>query len=291
MTQALRGLICASLLIVATAKAQTASVATAPNISSSSKIEILPLHAFGRQFTIDAEVKGKRHTFLFDTGEGLTMISPALAEEIGCEPWGNVAAFRMTGERLDAPHCDNVAFRLGSYSHVAPTVIVYDLSEIAGKEANSPDGSMGLDLFAGQTITIDFAAKHIVVESSSSAQKRIRECVEIPMRMSRNDGTVLDVNLGVPTSKGVVWMELDTANAGPTIFASQSTAPLLGLNPDTREPQAVELRLSSGEVFKTRARVFPSMVIDGNIGMQLVGQRAITLDLHSGRAWLAKPSH
>lgn len=38
---------------------------------------------------------------------------------------------------------------------------------------------------------------------------------------------------------------------------------------------------------KTRARVFPGMIMDGNIGMQLVRDRVITLDLKNGRAWLA----
>lgn len=81
-------------------------------------------------------------------------------------------------------------------------------------------------------------------------------------------------------------MELDTGNGGPTIFISVSMAPEFGLNPATREPQDVTIRLG-GATLKTRARVFPKMIMDGNIGMQLVRDRVITLDLKTGRAWLA----
>ena len=75
------------------------SVAAAPSFRDG---EPIPLSRYGaKQFTVEAEVAGRKRTFLFDTGEGVTMVSPALAKEIGCDPWGNVTAFRMLGERLD----------------------------------------------------------------------------------------------------------------------------------------------------------------------------------------------
>ncbi|MBB4100318.1 aspartyl protease family protein [Sphingomonas kyeonggiensis] len=244
----------------------------------------LRLHQ-GKQFTVEAVVAGKPRNFLFDTGEGVTMISPALAKELGCEPWGNITAFRMLGERLDLKRCDDVAFGIGAGRYTVPSVIVHDLAEINGKDEPPLDGAVGLDLFDGRTITIQFAERRVIVETADSAKRRIRGATEVPMRLSRPEGLGLDVNLGVTTARGLSWMELDTANAGPTIFVSQWMAPLFALNPATREPQDVTIRLG-GMTLATRARVFPDMIFDGNIGMQLARDHSITLDLKNGRAWV-----
>jgi hypothetical protein len=250
--------------------------------------EIVPLQLYqGKQFTVEAVVAGKPRTFLFDTGEGVTMISPALAREAGCEPWGNITAFRMLGERLDLKRCDGIRFEIGAGRYTAPSVIVYDLAEIAGKDAPPLDGAVGLDLFDGKTITIQFAQRRIVVETAASARRRIRSAVEVPARLSRPEGLGLDVNLGVSTPRGLAWMELDSGNAGPTIFVSPAIAPLLQLDPALRTPQEVSVRLGS-TVLATRARVFPGMIFDGNIGMQLAMRHDITLDLKAGRAWLSR---
>lgn len=65
-----------------------------------------------KQFSVKAIVGGKERTFLFDTGEGITMISPPGAADLGCEPWGNIVGFRMLGERFDAPRCDDVKLEI-----------------------------------------------------------------------------------------------------------------------------------------------------------------------------------
>jgi hypothetical protein len=239
-----------------------------------------------KQFTVEAVIAGKTRRFLFDTGEGITMISPALAKDIGCDPWGNITAIRMTGDRLDLKRCDDVRFAIGSGQYVAPSVIVYDLAEIAGDGAPPLDGAIGLDLFAGKTITIDLQRRRVIIETPSSLKRRVADATQVPLKLVTGDAGGLDVNLGVTTPRGLAWMELDTGNAGPTIFVSEWMAPLFGLNASTREPQDVTIQLSAAEL-KTRARVFPKMIMDGNIGMQLVRNRVITLDLKSGRAWLA----
>jgi hypothetical protein len=112
--------------------------------------------------------------------------------------------------------------------------------------------------------------------------------VEVPIRLSRPEGAGLDVNIGVETPRGRAWMELDSGNAGPTIFVSQAIAPHLGLRADTKEPQPVAARIAPGVTFTGRARVFPGMIMDGNIGMQFMRDRDLTLDLKAGRAWLSK---
>ena len=263
-------------------------IALAVGAGASAPVRTIPLEAHDtKQFAVQATVGGQARRFLFDTGEGLTMISPALAKAVGCEPWGNITAFRMLGERLDLKRCDDVTFGLGGRYIRAPSTIVYDLAEIAGKEAPPLDGAIGLDLFDGQTITLQFGARRVIVEDAASARRRARAGVEVPLRMDRFDGAGIDVFLGVQTPRGLAWMTLDAGNAGPTIFVAPAIAPLLGLKADTKEPQQVEAVLGSGIVFRGKARVFPGMIMDGNLGLQLMRRWDVTLDLKKGRAWLA----
>jgi hypothetical protein len=266
-----------------------AGVATAEPGSTSSTV---PLSLFkGKQFTVQAVVAGAERTFLFDTGEGVTMISPSVARDAKCEPWGSVAAFRMLGERLDVSRCDDISFSLAGRNYKAPTTIVYDFGKVDPDTARL-DGSIGLDLFAGKILTLRFATRQVVIETPKSASRRIRQSIEVPIRFSRpSEGAALEINIGVDTPRGRAWMELDSGNAGPTIFVSPSIAPLLGLRADTRDAQPVTARIAPGVVFTGRARVFPNMIMDGNIGMQFMGNRDLTLDLRAGRAWVGQPAN
>ncbi len=62
-------------------------------------------------YTVQLTVNGQTGTFLFDTGEGLSVLSPDFATRVHCEPWGQITGFRFSGDRLDAPHCDQLTFQ------------------------------------------------------------------------------------------------------------------------------------------------------------------------------------
>ena len=95
----------------------------------------------GMQPTLEATVAGHKGTFLFDTGGGITIISPTLAKSVGCEPWGDVVGLRMTGQRIDLPHCDNIPLTLGEMTYRIPAAAVFDIMSIEGKGAPTSAGS------------------------------------------------------------------------------------------------------------------------------------------------------
>ena len=241
-----------------------------------------------KQFIVDAIVGGRERRFLFDTGEGVTMISPNVARAIGCQPWGSITGFRMLGERVDTPRCDDVRLTVAGRIFRAPSAMVYDLSDASGG-GTGLDGAIGLDLFAGRVVTLKFGTGRVIVETPASAGRRKRSGIEVPIRLSRSaEGAALEVDIGVHTSRGIAWMELDSGNAGPTIFVSPAVAPLLGLRTDTKESQDVTAEIARNVVFRGKARVFPTMIMDGNIGLQFMRVWDLTLDLATGRAWIAR---
>ena len=46
--------------------------------------------------TVQVAIAGKERTLLLDSGGGLTLISPRVAADLGCQPHGRFTAHRMT---------------------------------------------------------------------------------------------------------------------------------------------------------------------------------------------------
>ena len=82
-------------------------------------LETLP----GAGAGLRASVGGHEAVFLFDTGEGISTVTPAFASQIGCKPWGQTTGFRMSGERLDLRRCDNLRLTLAEKPFTAIVVV------------------------------------------------------------------------------------------------------------------------------------------------------------------------
>jgi Aspartyl protease len=263
------------------------SVSAAGAVTSGDKTSrrIISLQPYLRaQATVDATLNGVPGTFMFDTGEGLSAISPDFAKKVGCKPWGQVSGFRMSGERLSNPHCDNVVFGLAGGKLYAPAVTTIDVMKFIGPDVPAVDGAIGLDLFAGKVITI-VPRKAIVIETPASLVRRVRGAKALPIRLVRDvEGLALAVDAPVKTPQGLAWMELDTGNGGSNVVANH-IAPLVGLQPDISTPTPAKFELSNGIVVEGNTRT-RDLIMDGNIGAQFLNNWNLTLDLVNGRAWL-----
>lgn len=236
--------------------------------------------------TIKATVKGSEGLFLFDTGGGVSYVSPDFAKSVGCTPWGQITGFMLTGQRLDMPRCDSLTFEVEGQRLAAPTAGVFDIGQYLPKDAPGIDGSIGLDVFAGQTITLSLAEKRLTVESPKTLSARIKNGKEVPIRLVREaEGLALSVVVAVPTSKGNAWMELDSGNGGANVIGKH-LAPILNLDPDKKEPQTAGLQIAGGIPVDGMFRVNPTLTMDGNIGTRFLINWDLTLDLAKGRAWL-----
>ena len=245
-------------------------------------LETLPRAGAGLRASVD----GHEAVFLFDTGEGISTVTPAFAREIGCNPWGQTTGFRMTGERLDLQRCDNLRVTLAGKPFGAPIAGVFDITKLLPESRTVLAGSLGLDIFSGRKITIQPRLKRIVVESPASFAERVRAGREIPARLVRDaEGVALAVDAGVPTKAGMAWMELDTGNGG-TLVIGKHIAGLLGLDPASASPQEAHFAIVDGVPVDGPARV-RDLIMDGDIGNHVLKNWDITFDLSAGRVWLA----
>lgn len=241
--------------------------------------------------TLRANVRGHEGNFMFDTGGGISYISPAFAQTIGCKPWGQLSGFVLTGQRLDMQRCDDLTFEIDRQQFKAPIAGVFDLMKFMPANMPPIDGSIALDVFANRAITLSLAERTLTVESASSLNQRIKQGREVPIRLVREvEGVALAVVVGVPTREGMAWMEIDSGNGGANVIAKH-IAPLLSLKTGTKEPQPANFSLVGGIPVTGDARVNETLIMDGNIGTRFLINWNLTLDLARGRAWLAKTKH
>jgi hypothetical protein len=263
------------------------ALAVTPRPAPPAKPVIIPLEPYlGVLWSFQGEVDGKPRRFLLDTAGGITVISQPFADAIGCKPWGRVTGFRMRGDRVDAPRCDDVGLTAAGVPLKAPTAGVIDFSTLLPKDAPPLDGSVALDAFAGRAVTLDLAGRRLIVETPDSLKVRARQGVEVPVRFSREAmGLALTPFVAAPTAKGQIWLELDCGSTGALVIGKH-VADLLGLDPAVQKGQSVDMALVGGPKISGKVLV-EDMILDGNIGVPALQQWVVTLDLANERAWIA----
>jgi hypothetical protein len=253
---------------------------------SDAQRRVIPMSPYLRyQATLRASVNGVDGVFTFDTGEGVSAISPQFAAAIGCRPWGRITGFRMTGERIATQHCDGLSFETAGVKLQVPTAITLDVMALMGGSVPHLDGAIGLDAFAQRSVTI-VPRKCLIMETPRSLHARTRLLRELPVRLVRDaEGVALAVDAAVPTPDGTAWMELDTGNGGSTVVANH-IAPLLNMPLNLSNASEFAFSLANGLTVRTPVRT-EELIMDGNIGARFLNDWVMTLDLVTGHAWLA----
>ena len=255
----------------------SASAATSP--------VVLKLEQFRRSVALRVEIGGKERLFQFDTGGAISFISPEIAKELGCEKGGRVVGFRMTGDKLEAPRCDDVALSIEGNRFTIPVAGVYQVGEFNAKGVKV-DGLLALDVFAGRTITFDFAGKRLILETPESAAERAAKGTEFPVRLVREiGGHGLAADLQVPSKFGPLGFQLDSGNGG-TLLIAKPYAAEFGFDP-AKGPRMDRFPIGGGVI--ASGLVMPAdITLDGNLGMPFLKDYLVTLDLSAGRLWLAR---
>lgn len=248
--------------------------------------DVLPLQPLRERLrTIDVEVNGVTSTFLFDTGGGITTITPAFAERIGCKPWGRMTGHRMFGDRLDMKRCDGAAIKAGGLDLGRTTLAVFDPTPLLAPGTTVPDGTLALDVFADKVITVDVAGNRMIVEDENTLPARIEGATELPVIVTR-EVLAADVYVGWDAPEGRLWFILDSG-AGGVLLISKDHAALLGLDPAAEGPQPLRFDLAPGVPVEGLA-VTPEMMLYGNLGMPFMKDYVLTIDMPNQRLWVRR---
>jgi hypothetical protein len=263
-----------------------ATVSRPHRASSAAPLMVIPLLAYvGPQLALKIRAHGHEGLMLFDTGGGITTVTPEFAALLGCKPWGRITGFRMRGDRVDTPRCDHATFDVGSLHVTASTAAIFDLSKLTPKEAPPLDGALALDVFTNHAVTVDLRGHVLIIETPASLKERIRGAIESSVRFSRDaGGLALSPFVAADTTLGQLWMELDTGSDGKVVVARHA-ASALGLDPEDTHGQPLTLNLTGGVQMQTRA-IVKDLIIDGNIGVPVLESWIITIDFVHQRLWM-----
>lgn len=240
--------------------------------------------------TVDVRIGDSSETrpFLFDTGGGLTILTPDAASEAGCKPFGRLTGFRSDGARLDGPRCDLVHLQIGGQP-LEVEAGVFDLMALLG---NTPpiSGLIALQTFSDRAITIDLAQGLLVIESENSLAERVANMRPVPLRLGRQaGGAAIDAFIPLTGNPASAWFLVDSGNTG-SVIVSPHAQEQLGLS-DLASDQShlAEIHIAGFGALNTEVR-FDDRIYDGLLSISSLEQLVITLDLAHGKAWIRRSS-
>lgn len=234
----------------------------------------------GNFATLDVEIGGQRARMLFDTGAGVTSITPAFARRIGCAPHGALTGFRVSGERVALQKCEQVRLAIGR-RHTVRDLGVFDLATVLPADLPPLDGVVGLDAFDSAELTLRLADRAIDV-----GPRQGRGWREGQVRVQREmAGLGVSVFTRVEAYNGSLWMLLDSGNVGPALL---SPGALTQLN-TTSPPNS--LSIAGAGMHDVQTEQLTSSIYDGNLGWTLMRDFEIALDLLHNRIWWRPAQH
>ena len=223
--------------------------------------------------------------YLFDTGGGITVISPQDSASLGCTPGGQGFGVRLTGEALSGRTCANVRLGIGPFT-VTSDAGVMDLAKLLGPRAPAVRGMISLNAFEGRALTLDLAHEQMIVETPASLAARVRHMTRVPMRLATGEhGGQLTVYAGLRARNGaMLWFEWDSENNASTLVSPASLALLGGDSTARMSDLPVTLAPGVNVVIPMMAKA--GMIHDGVLSAGFMERAVWTVDLAHGELWV-----
>jgi hypothetical protein len=246
-----------------------------------------------------AMVSGMAIEAVLDSGSGASMISKPLAARLGMT---NLEPRRINGlgGKAEVGLVHDVEVVLGGQARVLPFAVVADLGAISAAFGRPVDMLLGADVLAGGCVALDFATKRFAFEKPGSFKPGPEWTALALGNGTRKELFVLASVSGLEP----VALMLDFGSSSALMLSSAyvaahsllagkitSTAALGGVEgvQIVKTFTADKVGLGTLQVASVPALAHDRWTSEstvGNIGMPLLGQFDIVLDLSQGRLWL-----
>jgi len=257
-----------------------------------SQTEISLENYFKTLKSINVEISGKTYDFLFDTGGGLTFISPAVVKDLNKSAYGNYVGFRMSGEKMESKLCDSVTIKIGGRKFFHSYVGVFDMMNLLPKEFKRVDGLVSFKTFENEKISLNLRENKLIVETEKSFNKKIKHMNLVKSRFASGPtGRELDIFAGILFKNHYWWFLFDTGNIAQTKI-SVSTAKEWGL---TLKPgsESANIReyffVLAGDSISTPT-IIDKIIFDGALCYDFISQSEYTISLKDKKIWKSSPA-
>jgi hypothetical protein len=171
----------------------------------------VPVAYLAHVLTVPVTVGGIATKVIFDTGIGLSLISEALAAQVGCRPDGSMfTGRRMSGQAVTVPLGTLASLRVGGIELRDVPVGIFDMQAMAG--LGDVEGFISLSCFRALPVTVDYPAGLLIVEDEASLARRAAAGTPVAVQVS-HDGCSTDLMLGIDLPGGKpISVEVDTGS-------------------------------------------------------------------------------
>jgi hypothetical protein len=255
----------------------------APRGTLVARVEIPLAPYIGRLVTLDASIDGDTARLILDTGGGETVVSPEIAEQLGCTPSGRSVGYRMNGDRITITSCPAVTLIVGGIPFVHDRIGIWDVQALLPEGVPPVDGVFSLKSLARQPFTLRLAERRLTLETARSLRQQLVGMSRLRSRLATGpDGDELTVFV-----RGVVedtaWFLIDSGNldvvqAGPHLRGTP--------NSSRAETWDAELTLEGLPGIRTTFRT-RDIIYDGVLSEEFLRQWILTFDLASSEVWAA----
>lgn len=183
-----------------------------PQSAHATPVEVALAPYVGRLVTIDAVIGTDTARLIFDTGGGETVISPAIAERLGCAPSGRSVGYRMNGDRIDFTYCPAVTLTIGGVPFLHDQIGVWDVQALLPPGVPPVDGVLSLKTLAGQPFTLRLKEQRLTLETSQSFREQVDGMSRLRSRLATGvDGDELTVFVRGAV-RDTAWFLMDSGN-------------------------------------------------------------------------------
>jgi hypothetical protein len=248
----------------------------------------VPLAPYFRELrTVRAVSGADTLSLLLDTGGGHTVVTPAAAQRLGCEPFGRTVGHRMSGERVEFQWCSGVHLKLEEVSLSSDPLAVFDLAAVLPPELPTLDGVLALKSFTDKVVTFDLASDRLILESRRSADARRSTHRPLKVRLATGeDGSSLTIFLAAAAVPEPIWLLVDSGNLIGTLLSPDGARQLQVPGAHRDHPTRIEVDLQLIGLPRTpTSALVRDIIYDGALGADFFFGNVFTVDLHDNEPW------
>lgn len=282
----------------------TRSPGTAKQPAEVHGVDSVPLTFIDHFAVVPVRINGTIDTrMVLDTGIGVTVLSAALCQRVGCTRGGEYTGERMSGQRITIPLARLKALSLARRQVEDLQIGVIDNAALLPEGI---DGILSLGFFAAMPFTLDYQAGVLVLEDTGSLARREAAGAVVPLSIERDAASVTTfMSLSLPHGPPVK-IEIDSGS--DSLILDERFMSRLGVDAGDAAVKRIQGTDETGHTYaRTFATItgsiapaaapqmkqegprvmFQRIIHDGLIGRAFLQGFAVTFDLPRSRLILA----